>query len=460
MVSLVRHFTEGLINMTFKSYHISIFLRVVVLALLSLGISWLVLQQNWVAAGTCLLFMIFLIYNFSRFFSKRFSVIDDFFEAVKFRDFSRNYLAENKPDDIRRLYEGFNTVNQTVREMNSEKEVQYLYLQKILEMIDVGILAYDLETGGILWMNEAFEKLLDVPHFKNIKFVRSRTPEIYQVLFETYHREPATIDLKIRNENLKVIASHSIFKVDSSSCKLIVIHNIDDTVNKTESEAWKKLLSVMTHEIMNSIAPISSLANTLKSSVRRHIEDSQAALDLEDLDAGLGSIEKRSDGLMKFAKTYRSLNKVTSLSKETVLLKTLFQDLEQLMRSSENIGSNTLQFEVLDEKMEIEADTYLLEQVLINLILNAIEACQKEAEPQVLIKALQKPNGKKMILVIDNGPGIPPEIKDRIFVPFFTTKKQGSGIGLSLSRQIMTLHGGKIQIDSLQEKGTQVSLIF
>lgn len=318
-----------------------------------------------------------------------------FFEAVKFRDFSRNYLAENKPDDIRRLYEGFNTVNQTVREMNSEKEVQYLYLQKILEMIDVGILAYDLETGGILWMNEAFEKLLDVPHFKNIKFVRSRTPEIYQVLFETYHRQPATIDLKIRNENLKVIASHSIFKVDSSSCKLIVIHNIDDTVNKTESEAWKKLLSVMTHEIMNSIAPISSLANTLKSSVRRHIEDSQAALDLEDLDAGLGSIEKRSDGLMKFAKTYRSLNKVTSLSKETVLLKTLFQDLEQLMRSSENIGSNTLQFEVLDEKMEIEADTYLLEQVLINLILNAIEACQNEAEPQVLVKALQKPNGKK-----------------------------------------------------------------
>jgi len=130
------------------------------------------------------------------------------------------------------------------------------------------------------------------------------------------------------------------------------------------------------------------------------------------------------------------------------------------MRSSENIGSNTLQFEVLDEKMEIEADTYLLEQVLINLILNAIEACQKEAQPQVLVKALQKPNGKKMILVIDNGPGIPPEIKDRIFVPFFTTKKQGSGIGLSLSRQIMTLHGGKIQIDSLQEKGTQVSLIF
>lgn len=446
--------------MTFKSYHTAITIRAIVLAVISLAMSWFFIKQNWIGLSISLVVFIIVIYNFFRYFSKRFEVIDDFFEAVKYRDFSRNYLAENKTEDIRRLYTGFNTVNQTIREMNSEREVQYLYLQKILEMIDIGILAYNLDSGETLWINAAFQQLIDVPEFKNIKFVRSRTPEIYQQLFDNHYLEPANLDLKIRNENIKVITSHSIFKVEDQSCKLIVVHNVDDTINKTESEAWKKLLSVMTHEIMNSIAPISSLANTLKTSVRHYIEDSLQKLDLEDLDAGLSSIEKRSDGLMKFAKTYRSLNKVTSLNKETILLKDLFHDIEQLMRSSNSLKKDTLRFEVADEKMEIEADSYLLEQVLINLILNAIEASEKEKKPQILIKAIQKSNGRKMIAVVDNGPGIPQEIKDQVFVPFFTTKKNGSGIGLSLSRQIMTLHGGKIQIDNIFEQGTQVSLVF
>ncbi|MUP46504.1 HAMP domain-containing histidine kinase [Gramella sp. BOM4] len=446
--------------MTFKSYHIAITIRAIVLAIISLAMSWFFIQQNWVGFFIGLLVFVMVIYNFFRYFSKRFEVIDDFFEAVKYRDFSRNYLTENKTEDISRLYTGFNTVNKTVREINSDREVQYLYLQKILEMIDIGILAYDLDSGETLWVNEAFQQLMDVPEFKNVKFVKSRKPETYQVLFDNYFIKPANLDLKIRNENIKVIASHSIFKVENQSCKLIVVHNIDDTINKTESEAWKKLLSVMTHEIMNSIAPISSLANTLKSSVQKNMNDSLLELDLEDLNAGLGSIEKRSDGLMKFAKTYRSLNKVTSLNKETILLKDLFIDIEQLMRSTNSLRKDTLRFEVVDEKMEIEADSYLLEQVLINLILNAIEACQNEEDPQVLIKAVQKSNGRKMIAVVDNGPGIPHEIKDQIFVPFFTTKKQGSGIGLSLSRQIMTLHGGKIQIDNIQDRGAQVSLVF
>ncbi|HKJ48925.1 MAG TPA: HAMP domain-containing sensor histidine kinase [Christiangramia sp.] len=446
--------------MTFKSYHIAIIFRAFAMAVISLAMAWFLIKENWIGVSISILILIIVIYNFCRYYSKRFEVIDDFFEAVKYRDFSRNYLAENKTEDIQRLYNGFNTVNSTVREMNSEREVQYLYLQKILEMIDVGILAYDTGTGETLWINEAFQKMIDVPHFKNIKFVKSRTPEIYKQLFAPNYHDPVAIDIRVKNEHLKVLTSHSLFKVEKNSCKLIVTHNIDDTINKTESEAWKKLLSVMTHEIMNSIAPISSLANTLKGSVRARINDPMIDLDLEDLDAGLGSIEKRSDGLMKFAKTYRSLNKVTSLNKETIVLKNLFGDIEQLMRTSNNAGKEILKFEVKDDKMDIEADSYLLEQVLINLILNAIEASQNEPEPKVFIKAVRNPNGKKSIVVIDNGPGIPQEIKDQIFVPFFTTKKQGSGIGLSLSRQIMTLHGGKIQIDNIQGRGAQVSLVF
>lgn len=446
--------------MTFKSYHIAILFRTLWLALCSLGLVWTAMNEEWTYFSIFLLLMVYLIYSFFRYFSKRFEVIDDFFEAVKYRDFSRNYLEQNKSNDIRRLYKGFNTVNQVVREMNSEKEMQYLYLQKILEMVDIGILAYNMETGDTIWLNDAFQKTLDFPQFKNIKFVQLRAPETYEQLFKNFYTSPATIDLKIHRENQKMLISNSIFKIDGEDCKLIVAHNIEETVNKTESEAWKKLLSVMTHEIMNSIAPISSLASTLHDHVHQHMKNGKNELELEDLEAGLNSIGKRSDGLMKFAKTYRSLNKVTSLSKENIRIEELFNDIRQLMQSSVDHSKATVDFSVADTKLEVEADSYLLEQVLINLILNALEASEIKEEPRVKIYGGKKPDGRIFIAVADNGPGIPEEIRDQIFVPFFTTKKKGSGIGLSLSKQIMTLHGGKIQIDEPENGGTMVSLIF
>lgn len=446
--------------MTFKSYHIAILFRTLGLALCSLGLVWTSIQEEWTYFSIFLLLMVYLIYSFFRYFSKRFEVIDDFFEAVKYRDFSRNYLEQNKSKDIRRLYKGFNTVNQVVREMNSEKEMQYLYLQKILEMVDIGILAYNMETGDTIWLNEAFQKTLDFPQFKNIKFVQLRAPETYEQLFENFYTSPATIDLKVHRENQKMLISNSIFKIDGEDCKLIVAHNIDETVNRTESEAWKKLLSVMTHEIMNSIAPISSLASTLHDHIHQHMENAENELELEDLEAGLNSIGKRSDGLMKFAKTYRSLNKVTSLSKETIRMEELFNDIRQLMQSSVDQSKAKVEFNSTDTKLEVEADSYLLEQVLINLILNALEASEIRENPRVKIFGGKKPDGRIFIAVADNGPGIPEEIKDQIFVPFFTTKKKGSGIGLSLSKQIMTLHGGKIHVDEPANGGTVVSLIF
>ncbi|MDT0644549.1 ATP-binding protein [Zunongwangia sp. F363] len=456
----VRLFTEGSISMTFKSYHTSILFRVTVITITAIALAWFIVKETYYLALLPALILLLLVYEFFRYMGKRFEVMDDFFEAVKYRDFSRNYLEENKTKDIRRLYKGFNTVNRTIREMNSEKEVQYLYLQKILEMIDIGILAYNTQSGKTLWINESFQEMLDVPGFKNINFLKSRNKHVYDLLFDNHYSEPSTIDIKIRKENLKVLISHSMFRIEESYCKLLVVHNIEDTINKTESEAWKKLLSVMTHEIMNSIAPISSLANTLKIQVQENLENPSKVLELQDFDAGLSSIGKRSEGLMKFAKTYRSLNKITHLNKEKIEIQTLFRDLEQLMKPSIDKTSVRLQFELKDNRIEVEADTYLLEQVLINLILNAIEACEEVSGAEVRVYARRKTDGKTEVAVADNGPGISQEIIDQIFIPFFTTKKQGSGIGLSLSKQIMTLHGGKIQINSLAGEGTSVVLSF
>ncbi len=392
---------------------------------------------------------------------RRFKEMDDFFESVKYRDFSRRFVEDLGPKDIRLLHKGFNDVNQVVREINAKKEVQYLYLQKILEMVDIGIIAYNLDTGDVLWANDSIKETLDLPSFKNINFVERRKPVLYEQVFETFHSEETSVAITVKNEKLKVLISDTVFQIEENFYKLIVLQNIDETLNQNESEAWKKLLSVMTHEIMNSIAPISSLADTLQNQLKiSSANPEEHSLDMEDLEAGISSIKRRSEGLMKFAKTYRSLNKITHLNLEQVSVNELFDNIHHLMQPSISNKDINIEFETGNTDLEIEIDSYLIEQVLINLILNAIDACEEVPDPRIIVSAKKDFEHNTLIRVIDNGSGIPSEITDSIFIPFFTTKKNGSGIGLSLCKQIMMLHKGKIQIASEEGKGTAITLVF
>src|SRR5690606_32922786 len=185
---------------------------------------------------------------------------------------------------------------------------------------------------------------------------------------------------------------------------------IEDTLNQNESEAWKKLLSVMTHEIMNSIAPISSLAETLKSNVQMAIDNPEAyPLEMEDMRMGIESVKKRSEGLMKFAKTYRSLNKVTSLNKSRVILIELFRNIDKLMSPSLQAKKIKVEYRAEPHDLEVLIDTYLIEQVLINLILNAVDACEGKDEGRIIISADRHVNGNVVVQVTDNGKGIPDE---------------------------------------------------
>lgn len=387
--------------------------------------------------------------------------MDDFFESVKYRDFSRWFNDRSGPEDIRELHRGFNEVNKTIKQINSEKEAQHLYLQKILEMVDTGIIAYNTVTNNILWINDAFKEMLGVPSFKKVSFIEKRKPLLYKDIFGKDHSGNDIITIDVENEKIKVLLSSSVFMVGEEAFKLIALQNVDATINQTESESWKKLLSVMTHEIMNSIAPISSLAETLQGHVRQSIQDpDQNPLDVNDLDAGIESIKKRSEGLMMFAKTYRSLNKVTSLNLKTESVTRLFENIKNLMQPSLNTKNIQLSFHQDNPDMQIEIDAYLIEQVLINLILNSVEAVDGQGEPKIIISAYKNEKGNSILKVSDNGKGIPDEIIDQIFVPFFTTKKSGSGIGLSLCKQIMLLHKGRIQIHSEIGKGCSVSLVF
>ncbi len=455
--------------MTYKKYKWALIVRVLVLFFALTGLAICISTLNFklnvaykaIIIIPFIVLAVFSVFMLYKFISRRFLEIDDFFESVKYRDFSRWYNEKSGAEDVKELHKGFNEVNRTVLEINKEKETQHLYLKKILELIQTGIVAYNIKSGDILWVNEAFKRQLNIPSLKNIQFIENRAPKLYSTIFLESYATNDTINIQINGEKTQVLIASSVFEIEADTFKLIILQNIEETLNKNESEAWKKLLSVMTHEIMNSIAPISSLAETLQSKVALSIQDSnEYPLDMSDLDIGIESIKKRSEGLLKFAKTYRSLNKITKLNLSTIQVKELFGNIRTLMLPSLKGKNIELVFENENPSLEVEIDTALIEQVLINLILNAVEACKEIENPKIILKAQKTIEGQSVLNIVDNGKGIPDEIIENVFVPFFTTKKTGSGIGLSLCKQIMMLHKGKIQVKSREGVGTSISLIF
>lgn len=447
--------------MNYRPFIFKLLFRILLLVGLLLGLIYTIYNYKTAFSVVLGVAILYILFNTYRVIKRRFVVMDDFFEAVKYGDFSRWFPEANGPKDIRFLYKGFNEINRTIKEINSKNEAQHVYLQKILDMVDIGIIAYNLETGDVLWSNDSFGETLDVPSFKNIRFIENRKPELFTTIFETYHREPDSISIALQNESLKILISDTVFQVEEEAFKLIVIQNIENTLNKNESESWKKLLSVMTHEIMNSITPISSLADTLQKNLQLAIEQpNERQLALEDLNAGVKTIKNRSEGLLKFAKTYRSLSRVTHLNLQRTQISELFNNIQLLMEPSIKAKNIDVEFNVSPPKLALDIDSHLIEQVLINLILNAVDACKFQSDAKIKVLATQNPNREIVIQVYDNGSGIPKDIMENIFVPFFTSKTTGSGIGLSLCKQIMLLHKGRILVRSIEREGSVFSLVF
>ncbi len=446
--------------MTFKSYALPLSLRIGVLLATLMVLAFGIVEVTYYLIVLGSLSSLIAVYYLYSYVKRRFVEVSDYFESIKYRDFSRWFVESKGPRDMRELHAGFNLINKTIKSINSERQAQLVYLQKILEMVDVGIVAYDLDNGKVLWINDSLLETLNFPHFKNIDFVENRRPALYDVLFDQRHSGTSPVTLPLSHDAQKVLISETVFEVEQSSFRLVVVQNIENTLNRNENDSWKKLLSVMTHEIMNSIAPITSLAETLENSLRENLDEGkERELETEDILSGISSIKKRSEGLLKFAKTYRSLNNVSQINTTNIYIEDFIDGVQQLMTSTvpEDVSIN---FHVLDRKMLLEIDSYLIEQVLINLIINAVEATEGKENRIVEVKTFKNLRGKPVIAVIDNGPGISEEIKDNIFVPFFSTKKRGSGVGLSLSKQIMTLHKGKIRLTSREEGGTQAELLF
>src|SRR5580704_13949420 len=447
--------------MIFKQYHVRLLIRVALLFITLTVAALLVVKGTFIYFVVLLPVIIYQLVDFYRFNKKAQDEVQQFVESVHYRDFSRYFDVKQAPLELQPLRKGSNEINTTFKVISREKETQYQYLQKILELVDTGILSYENKSGEIGWMNESLKKMLGIPYLRTIHSLEKRDEVLYQDVLNLKPGENKVVSIVKNRTAFKVLLSATAFQTESRIYKLIAFQNVDEALDENEAKAWQKLLSVMTHEIMNSIAPISSLADTMLNRLQNsvnHIRDDGSVF--EDLELGIDTIKRRSEGLLRFAETYRNLHKITTPNVKSIYVVDLFENLHQLMQPTLEQKNIELEIVLKDPDMKLEADPSLIEQVMINLIVNAIEAVKDRESPRIILSATSTFNNKAIIKVTDNGTGMPIELMDKIFVPFFSTKKNGSGIGLSLCKQIMMLHRGNIHVQSVDGEGTVFSLNF
>jgi|694.fasta_scaffold61228_3 nitrogen fixation/metabolism regulation signal transduction histidine kinase len=446
--------------MIFKTYQWSILVKVALMLATITGTAYCIAfkQQNYLLI--LIPVIVYQVYDFFKFHQKAQAEVEQFAESVHYRDFTRHFDEKHAPMELQSLRKGFNKVNQTFKLISREKETQFIYLQQILELVDTGILSYDISDGTVMWMNESLKKLTGIPYLKTIHSLEKRSEEIYHTCSDLKQGESKVVTLATPRGPQKVVLAATAFQTEGKTYKLIAFQNVDTALDETEANAWQKLLSVMTHEIMNSVAPISSLADTLKRRLHESAADgNNPTATYEDLEIGIDTIKRRSEGLLKFTEVYRNLNKIQNPTLSKVFVRDLFENMNRLLQPTLDEKGIELDVIIKEPAIQFFIDPNLTEQVLINLLLNAIDAVKGKEKPRIILSA-SRDGHEQLIEVADNGHGIDETIIDKIFVPFFSSKKNGTGIGLSLCRQIMLLHKGNVQVESKPGEGTRFTLRF
>jgi nitrogen fixation/metabolism regulation signal transduction histidine kinase len=358
--------------------------------------------------------------------------------------------------ELRKL---LNEIADSYSQVKIEKESEHFYFLNTIKHVGIGLISFD-EDGKIELINEAAEKLIRLNNPKNISQLKKLDENFDQILSDISAGKAQLIKLKRQDEILQLSLNATSFIIKDHKVKLVSLQDIRNEIQQEEIEIWQKLIRVLTHEIMNSAGPITSLSSTLSQTFLDELQQNKQIEDTtkKQFLIGLQAIEKRSLGLAKFIETYRSLTKIPKPIFRKIELTGLFEQLALLMKDELMQVNAKLIVQVQPENLNILADEKLISQVLLNLIRNSIQAFENIERNQININAFQIENDQTQIEVHDNGKGITDEILEKIFIPFFTTREDGSGIGLSLSRQIIILHGGSINIKSTQKKGTTVVL--
>jgi len=420
--------------------------------------------RSYVAASIFSIVAVTQLFALIQYVEKTNRDLDRFLRSIRYTDFSQSFTGEKRGASFEALGRAFGEVMDDFRQARAEKEEHFRYLQTVMQHVGIGLFTFK-QDGSVGLINTAAKRLLRVHSLKNIKAIDTFSPNLVRSLFHMRAGEKLLVKVVDNDELLQLAVYASEFKLRGELYRLISIQDIQSELEEKEIEAWQKLTGVLTHEIMNSITPIASLASTVNEMLEdlksnRQESDLSQTETIGDIHAAIQTIEKRSTSLLGFVNAYRVLTRIPKPDFQILPVSELFHSVEGLLKSQMESAGIDFQCSIYPQKLTLTADPELIERVLINLLKNAIEAVRKHDKPEIRLFSGIDDRGRNIIQVSDNGSGIVPEALDKIFIPFFTTKKEGSGIGLSLSREIIRQHGGTIGAVSEPNKRTVFTLRF
>ena len=447
--------------MVYKRFRIVLAGRVLLLGGFIFLLYFLILQTSYYAAT--LIVAALIVYQFTSliaYVEKTNRDLTRFLDAIKYSDFSQTFAHTGLGSSFNELKAAFNEVIEKFQKTRAAQEEHFRYLQTVVQHVGIGLIAFNSE-GEVSLLNNAAKRLLNVSHLKNIKSLAGSSEKLVEALFRLTSGQKALIKLKQHDQLMQLAVYATEFKLQHQRYTLVSLQNIGAELEEQEMEAWQKLIRVLTHEIMNSVTPLSSLAASANELLRDSITETNAPeAAFEDIQIALTTIERRSQGLLKFVNAYRNLTKIPKPNFQAVKLGELLEQLYVLIVGQMAEEGISLEVNVRPSSLEITADPELIEQILINLLTNAQHAVIGRENPQIQLLGKMDERGHPLIEVADNGKGMSRELQSKIFIPFFTTKSGGSGIGLSLSRQIMRLHNGTLTVKSVEGEGTVFTLRF
>ncbi len=361
------------------------------------------------------------------------------------------------------MYQSLNQVNQQIQNQQIRQQVQEKYYQEILEAAAFGIFTVN-KQGHILFANPVVRKLLDLEQLSHLRQLEKTAPDLFHSIKKRTAFNREVFQITNEREQTQLLVSTTQIVLNQDPILLIVIQNIKDELDQQETESWNKLIRVMTHEIMNTIAPITSVSDSILKHYFKEKEGFSAPSipkeQAQKIFQAFQIIKEQSHGLTTFVQSYRSLLNIPKPDKTIVSIDQVLEKVSLMMAKDLISHQINLEIPISKQAFEIFADEQQLIQVLLNLIKNAAQALENTKQGVIKITYGQNAPHQKFIKISDNGPGIPGEAIEQIFIPFFTTKEKGTGIGLSLSKQIMLLHGGRIEVESSPASGTSFMLFF
>lgn len=406
---------------------------------------YLALSASWYLVVPAL-GMLWAGYKIFGLFNRLHEKVAYFFNAVENEDSTLYFPEDIRHRPTKELHQGLNRMNRLIQEVKLRNHEQEKFYGSLLEQVATGIVVVN-PRGNVLQANSAAKRLLGYQSLNHLDQLKRVDTGLHHAIVQLNQGASHQFVKIVQGQTITQLSLHAT-TVDSGRemLRIISIHDISHELETKELESWQRLIRVLTHEIMNSITPITSLSQTLLEyySPLPHELDRQTA---ENTAKGLHVINDRSAGLMRFVDSYRTLTRLAMPLFKPVELDKLIDSVILLMQGDPVL--QRVQLMMNAPKITVEADETQLSQVLINLLKNSLQAVEDTEQPRITIDAQQSDNGRCRISIEDNGHGIPPEQLDQIFIPFFTTRKNGSGIGLSLSRQIVQNHGGSINVISL-----------